>query len=292
MADTQPTPSIPTNVQQAPQTPNQQSDFFGGGEDAFKNWTVVSPNTETSIPEEPVREPTIPEEKVETLKGWNVETSSHEIANGGEVKIEPIPEPIVEPIPEAVIEPIETMPEPISEVEEEVEPIAEPVTVQEKEPVVQSTQISDLCKKFMELEQLCKQIEEWKKTNEGFSLVWADNDTLHVLYTFMLGDPDFPMVVVTKTETDKTDDEETTHELNFYLNEDGTSLNVNLDEELLFEEAVDLVDDVNKKMQVMDKLNKFIFLVSEESKKIEKEIKVKQAEQEEKRKLQDVFRNF
>ena len=112
------------------------------------------------------------------------------------------------------------------------------------------------------------------------------------MYKFLLGDPEYPMVSVTKIETDKTDEEETTHELNFYLNEAGTSLNVNLDEELLFEEEVDLVDDVKKRMQVMEKLNKFIFLVTEESKKIEKEIKAKEAEQEEKRKLQDVFRNF
>jgi len=112
------------------------------------------------------------------------------------------------------------------------------------------------------------------------------------MYKFLLGDPEFPMVSVTKIETDKTDEEETTHELNFYLSEDGTSLNVNLDEELLFEEEVDLKDDAKRKMEVMDKVNKFIFLVSEESKKIEREIKEKQAEQEEKRKLQDIFRNF
>lgn len=296
MADTQPTSSIPTNVQQAPQTPRQETDFFGGGEEAFKNGAVVSPNTDPTpfVPEENVWEPTIPEEP-KAVEGWKVES--------WEVKIEPIPEPVVESIPEPVvepvIEPIETISEPIAEVEkkekeqeEEKEEINEPVTVQEKEPVVQPTGLSDLCKKFMELEQLCKQIQERKKTDEGFSIVWADNDKLHILYTFLLGDPEFPMVTVTKTETDKTDEEDVIHELNFYLNEEGNSLNVNLDEELLFEEEVDLVDDVNKKMQVMDKLNKFIFLVSEESKKLEKEIKVKQAEQEEKRKLQDVFRNF
>jgi len=100
------------------------------------------------------------------------------------------------------------------------------------------------------------------------------------------------MVTVTKIEIDKSDDEETTHELNFYLNEEGASLNVNLDEELLFEEEVDLKDDAKRKLEVMDKVNKFIFLVSEESKKIEREIKEKQAEQEEKKKLQDIFRNF
>jgi hypothetical protein len=100
------------------------------------------------------------------------------------------------------------------------------------------------------------------------------------------------MVSVTKTETDKTEEEESTNELNFYLNEAGTSVNVNLNDELLFEEELDLKDDMKKKMQVMEKLNKFIFLVSEEARKIEREIREREAEQEEKRKLQDIFRNF
>lgn len=108
----------------------------------------------------------------------------------------------------------------------------------------------------------------------------------------MIGDPDFPMISITKIETDKTTEEESTHELNFYLNEAGTSLNVNLDEELLFDEEVDLQDDIKKKMQVMEKINKFIFLVTEESRKLEKEMKEKEAEEQEKRKLQDIFRNF
>ena len=45
-------------------------------------------------------------------------------------------------------------------------------------------------------------------------------------------------------------------------------------------------------MQVIDKLNKFIFLLSEESRKLEKEIKEREAEEQEIKKLQDVFRNF
>ena len=275
MTDPQQTTAIPTDDQQAPQTTSQETDFFGGGEDAFKNGAVVTPDEEPTpfVPEENIREPTVPEEKTETIV---------------EPIVEPVPEPVFTPIPE-----VEPTVEPISEPEEEQpEVVTEPVTVQEKEPAIESSTLSDLGKKFMELVNLCKQIQERKKTDEGFQLVWADNDKLHILYSFLLGDPEFPMVTVTKTETDKTDEEETIHELNFYLNEEGNSLNVNLDEELLFEEEVDLVDDTNKKMQVMDKLNKFIFLVSEESRKLEKEIKAKEAEQEEKRKLQDVFRNF
>ncbi len=312
MTDPQQTTPIPTNDQQAPQATSQETDFFGGSEDAFQKGVVVNPNEEPApfVPEEHVREPTVPQEPT-AVEGWEVES--------GEVKIEPIPEPIVEPVIEPITEPIiENIPEPIIEptiepvldpipemepvvepvlepepvVEPEVEQIVEPVAVQENEPVEVNTDTSDLGKKFLELSQLCRQIQEWKKTDEGFELVWADNDKIQILYKFLLGDPEYPMVSVTKVETDKTDEEETTHELNFYLNESGTSLNVNLDEELLFEEEVDLADDVKKRMQVMEKLNKFIFLVTEESKKIEKEIKAKEAEQEEKRKLQDVFRNF
>ena len=100
------------------------------------------------------------------------------------------------------------------------------------------------------------------------------------------------MVTITKMETDKEADEETSHELSFYLNEQGTALNVNLDEVLLFDELVDLQSDLKKKMQVIDKLNKFIFLLSEESRKLEKEIKEREAEEQEIKKLQDVFRNF
>lgn len=298
-AQTTPSPSVP--LQAAP-IPNQSSDFFGGGEEAFKNGAVVNPHADPQpfVPEERVWEPKVPEKPV-AVEGWKVEGWKIQIEDGNEEikieKIEPIPEPIeepvIEPIPaaepvvEKVVEPeIQSTPEPI------LEPVIEPVTVQEKEPMIEATDLSDLGKKFMELIQLCKQINEWKKTDEGFELIWADNDKLHTLYKFVLGDPEFPMVSVTKIETDKTDEEETVHELTFYLNEAGNSLNINLDEELLFEEEVDLQDNVKKKMEVMEKINKFIFLVSEESKKIEKEIKEKQAEQEEKRKLQDIFRNF
>lgn len=97
---------------------------------------------------------------------------------------------------------------------------------------------------------------------------------------------------MTKIETDKENGEETLHELSFYLNETNTFININLDEELLFDEEVDLQDDIKTKMQVTEKINKFIFLLTEEQKKLEKEIKARDAELEEKRKLQDVFRNF
>ena len=301
MADPQQTTPIPTHNQQASQTPIPEGDFFGGGEDAFKTAAVIPntsdapvPETPTFVPEEPVWEPTLPPEPT---TGWEVGGWEVEGWIVPEEKVEPMPEAkekeeLLEPIPE-IEEQIEEKPE--EKIEEEIlsvgEKTLEPVTVEEKEPI-DAANYSDLGKKLLELFNLSQHISELKKTDEGFQLVWADNDTLQILYTFVLGDPEFPMVSVTKVETDKTTEEETTHELSFYLNEAGTSLNVNLDDELLFDEDVDLKDDIKKKMQVMEKLNKFIFLVTEESKKLEKELKEKEAEEQEKRKLQDIFRNF
>lgn len=157
--------------------------------------------------------------------------------------------------------------------------------------------LSDLGKKLMTLIHLCKHIQDRKRSPEGFSIIGADNEKVHILYTFVLGDPEFPMISVIKKEIDKTErdqdeEEENIHELSFYLNESGTLVNINLNDDLLFEEEIDLQEDTKQKMQVMEKINKFIFLVTEESKKIEKEAKQREAEMEEKKKLQDIFRNF
>ena len=69
MADLQPATSIPTTTQQTPQIPTQEVDFFGGGEDAFKNAIAPNSNQETPVvasapfvPEESAWEPTIPSE--------------------------------------------------------------------------------------------------------------------------------------------------------------------------------------------------------------------------------------
>jgi hypothetical protein len=53
-------------------------------------------------------------------------------------------------------------------------------------------------------------------------------------------------------------------------------LKINIDDETLYDELEDLLDNPSKKMQVSEKLNKFIFLVNEEYKKIEKDKKQKE----------------
>jgi len=82
------------------------------------------------------------------------------------------------------------------------------------------------------------------------------------------------IVEIEKTEFNKSDETTNTNKLEFLINKE--SLNVLIDNELLYDETNDLQENPNKKMQVMEKLNKFIFLVSEEYKKIEKEKKEKE----------------
>ena len=65
-----------------------------------------------------------------------------------------------------------------------------------------------------------------------------------------------------------------------------------INDTLLFDEKEDFSEDQKKKLQVIDKINKFTFLASEELRKLEKEIKEKEEAERERRKLQEIFRNF
>lgn len=100
------------------------------------------------------------------------------------------------------------------------------------------------------------------------------------------------MLFITKIEQDKETEEETVNELRFTFNQETSSLEVMVNDTLLFDEIQDFTEDPKKKMQVSEKLNKFVFLASEEQRKLEKEIKEKEEAEKEKRKLQDIFRNF
>ena len=155
---------------------------------------------------------------------------------------------------------------------------------------------TDVQKKFGELFFTTKRIHAikeklWQK-EDTFDVLWADNDKLFVSYRFVLDETNDPTLVITKIEQDKTTEEETTNELRFMFNEEISSLEVMVNNTLLFDEIQDFTEDQKKKMQVSEKLNKFLFLATEEQKKLEKEIQIKEEEEREKRKLQDIFRNF
>ena len=156
---------------------------------------------------------------------------------------------------------------------------------------------TDVQKKFGELFFTTKRIYElkeklWVGGQENFDILWADNDKVFISYRFLLDETSEPILFITKVEQDKETDEETENELRFAFNEETSSLEVMVNNILLFDEIQDFTADAKKKMQVSEKLNKFIFLAWEEQKKLEREIQAKEEEERERRKLQDIFRNF
>lgn len=201
----------------------------------------------------------------------------------------------------------------VSPVEEKVqvkEPIApivpekKPAEIQKEVPlkevpvedVLDTKFQTDVQKKFGELFSTTKKIYQLKDklwiTEETFDILWADNDKIFISYRFLLDETDEPILFITKIEQDKETEEETINELRFTFNEETSSLEVVINDTLLFDEVEDFTEDQKKKLQVVDKINKFTFLASEELRKIEKEIKEKEEAEQERKKLQEIFRNF
>ncbi len=221
-------------------------------------------------------------------------------------QFEPIPEDVVENTasevvqPEAVQPPQQTpvAPSVIEKVaEQEVQDIWQQAGVEQEtvDSLLDTKLQTDVQKKFGELFFTTTRIytlkEKLGNQEEVFDILWADNDKVFIVYRCFL-DTEQHTVVITKIEQDKTNDTETTNELRFMFNQETLSLEVMVNDIMLFDEIQDFTEDQKKKMQVSEKLNKFIFLVSEEQKKLEKEIQNKEEEEREKRKLQDIFRNF
>ncbi len=217
---------------------------------------------------------------------------------------EEIKKPVIQAAPSApIVPPVQAKPLP-----EEAIP---PTVVEEKIPVIEKvipakelpvenileTKLqTDVQKKFGELFFITKKIYQLKDklwiTEETFDILWADNDKIFISYRFLLDETDEPILFISKIEQDKETQEETANELRFTFNEETSSLEVMINDTLLFDEVEDFTEDQKKKLQVVDKINKFTFLASEELRKIEKEIKEKEEAELERKKLQEIFRNF
>ena len=121
-----------------------------------------------------------------------------------------------------------------------------------------------------------------------FDLLWWNDDRQKTIYKIISGDD---YVEIEKEELNKEDESTTTNILSFELYKDlenNMSLQLLVNDIELYDEIKDLQDDPNKKMQVLEKMNKFIFLLDEEYKKIQKYKK----EKEERNAVKWVFRNF
>lgn len=192
--------------------------------------------------------------------------------------------------PAEVVQPTQKIQPQKSPVPETVKPVQTPQKERDIVPPPQKA-VSDLQAKIEELTQITRNLYvlEKKDTEQALEVLGADNDTVTILYQFSLLDN---AVLIKKIETEKTTGDELVNDLWFVHDEERNSRQVILDDVLLFDEVEHLQDEPKKKMQVTEKLNKFIFLLSEQQKKLEKEAKEKEEAESERRRLQDIFRNF
>ena len=149
---------------------------------------------------------------------------------------------------------------------------------------------TDIQKKFWELQRKTEKIHElvWKDQDVWFDLLWWNDDRQKIIYKIVSWSD---YVEIEKEELNKTDNSTVTNILAFELSEDieqNMSVQLYVNDIELYDEIRDLQNDPNKKMQVLEKMNKFIFLLDEEYKKIQKYKK----EKEERNAVKWVFRNF
>ena len=145
--------------------------------------------------------------------------------------------------------------------------------------------VSDLQKKLFELIKETKAVHKLvdKDLKEWFDILWWNDDRKKTMYKIFVWDN---FASIDKTESFKEEDRDEINTLTFFL--ENKSLQVLINDELLYDEIDDLINDQSKKLQTLEKLNKFIFLVTEEYKTIEKQKK----EKEQKSKIKWIFRNF
>lgn len=160
----------------------------------------------------------------------------------------------------------------------------------ESEPV---SEVSSLLEKYNELLAMSKHIlklqNKIKKTEDSdFEVI--GNNTEKSMITYLIKGTDSELTL-TRKEKDFARNEESEHLLNFSTQEENKNLIVAVDGVQLYEEEKDLQDPL-KAWQVMEKLNKFHFLFSEQEKSLEEQWESIKAEKEKMKAFRDIFRNF
>lgn len=290
-----------------PQTQQGGGVFGGSPENIIHDPSMFWPletSEETPTPSvEPVQEATqnpfdgyvIPQHTIEEPGFAETEVNPKEIIP--EVEITPEREITPEP-QEAVISetnslsPEENMSETNSVSDETL--IEEAIPMAEEQDIVEETlpkEVSEIQQKFMTLSENVSELNNLLRIKDGevLEIIWANTDDFSLLYQFWVNDQKH--IYVKRIETNKEDNDTNFNELKLWLNPESNLFEIFLDDVLLFEEE-DLLEDSKKKSQVMEKLNKFIFLTESKLKDVQKELRAKQEEEEERRRLQDIFRNF
>ncbi len=144
---------------------------------------------------------------------------------------------------------------------------------------------SDLVQTFYRLQQSISTVHEQQGNRADFQIIGSDNDAVLIAYTFALLD-DARHIVVTKEQTNRSDDTQSSNVLRFVLTQDNI-LELYVDDVLLFTEE-QLNDSLKDRMQVLDKLNKFIFLVDTYAADLSAQARANQDQKEAK----DTFQQF
>jgi len=200
-------------------------------------------------------------------------------------------EPVIENVAkEAVVDTTEETEEKIPVVQSIVEESTEePIEKTDEDKSIED--LSDIQQKFYNLSKNIIDLNSLLRLKEGevIEIVWSNNEKFSVFYQFGINDQ--KEINIKRIETNKEEDESNFNELKLSINSDSNLFEIFLDDVLLFEES-ELLEDNRKRSQVIEKINKFIFLTESKLKDVQKELKAKQEEEEERRRLQDIFRNF
>lgn len=204
---------------------------------------------------------------------WEIENGNEEIENKNDMNEDIANEDIInENIPNEDLADEDTVNENIDDdIDEDVDVDNKQSEEKQESYEVDSTK-SNVQNKFFELQFETKKIFELvnKDFSKWFDLLWANDDRQKMIYKLFIQDD---WLEIKKTTTDKTNETNTEHYLSFNLQDD--SLNIYIDHELLYKES-DIQNDDGKIRQIIEKINKFIFLVTEEYKKISKDKKAKE----------------
>ena len=186
----------------------------------------------------------------------------------------------------------EKVKEEIIEVKEKVklkENIKEIQKAEEKNK--ESSEITDIVDRFDDLFDNIHEAYDVLDLEEGksFEILGSDNDTVRVEYKFIIFDFAEDVFEIRKKEIQVRTKE--VKESKMKLSMEAGFLEIYLNDVLLFNDKT-LVESPKRKMQVIDKMNKLNFLVEDKLKRLEKEKKAKEKENDERKQVMNSFRNF
>lgn len=295
--DTQSVPQPETQaVPQPTVSENTQRDGYSMPQYTTPSTSEVTTTTDENPADFQISwEPSTPVEEIGEQK--EVEAVSQEISEAvpAEETSEEIA-PVETPEEEIALETVshEETDQGIPATHNEIEEVSEK-TVSEEETYEEEDEetpvLSDIQEKFTSLLENVSALHEMLSLEnwETLEIIWANNDDFSILYHFSLNEQ--YEIRVKRIETQKQSNETSFNELKLWINPESNFFELFLDDVLLYEES-ELLQDAKKKSQVIEKINKLIFLSESKIKDIQKEMRAKQQEEDERRRLNDIFRDF